>query len=97
MDIQYEGELRLPSQIRDEETRRAVLAAAEADPELTAALKACAAQWPESEHRLSAFFEHGHWWVEIPSAGRAWSVIDIETAEGDAFGFELTSEGDLES
>jgi hypothetical protein len=42
--------------------------------------------------RLSAFFEHGQWWVESKSTGAQWSVCDTNTPNG--FCFEQVTKGE---
>lgn len=46
----------------------------------------------KSLHRrkLTAYFEHGQWWVEALMTGHQWSVV--ETVNG--YGFELVKEGE---
>lgn len=79
-------------------TRADVIEAAEHEPEIVAALEKCDAMWPNgAEHRLTAFYEHGQWWVTILAAGCTWSVhehVDIHDEEG--LCFELVSSGEIE-
>ena len=40
---------------------------------------------------LSAFYEHGQWWIEDRRTGAQWSVHDADPGE---FGFEQVTQGD---
>jgi hypothetical protein len=43
---------------------------------------------------LSAFFEHGQWWIEHRPTGAQWSACDANTASG--FVFEQVTEGEAD-
>jgi hypothetical protein len=45
---------------------------------------------------LSAFYEHGQWWVEKRSTGAQYSVVDIANERGSfvKFGFEQVTQGE---
>ena len=64
----------LPSERNTATTERIVLRAARAQL---------------NRRKLSAVFEHGHWWVTDPS-GAIWDAVDTDRG----FAFELVSTGD---
>lgn len=44
---------------------------------------------------LSAFYEHGQWWIEDRDTGAQWSVVDAEGGRSvDGFDFEQVTDGD---
>jgi hypothetical protein len=48
-------------------------------------------------HKLTAFFEHGQWWVEHLPSGAQWSVCDASGPScPDGFDFEQVTQGSEE-
>lgn len=44
---------------------------------------------------LTAFFEHGQWWITDTETGAQWSVVDCESQTGEEyFDFEQVTQGD---
>lgn len=44
---------------------------------------------------LTAWFEHGQWWIEHLPTGAQWSVVDAEGGPAvDGFDFEQITEGE---
>lgn len=78
-------------------SRDAIRNAANEDQEISHAIEQAKGRWPDSEHRLHVFEEHGQWWVMIPSTGTTWSAHEFRNLKGeDGYCFEIVSAGELD-
>lgn len=61
-----------------------------------AAFKA-SSYYDDEKDDARAFFEHGHWWVEVIGSGAQYSVVDAAGGRSiDGFDFEMVTAGDDE-